>query len=347
MKALVLLAFGLFLAGCSTTPSDVLQTTVPPPLETENYAALVVDATSGKTLYQVNASAYRYPASLTKMMTLYMVFENLSSGRLSLASELPVSRHCASQAPSKLGLKAGTTIDVDSAINAIAVKSANDAACAVGEYLGGGSEDRFAELMTARAHSIGMANSTFRNASGLPDPDQRVTARDMATLGIALRRRFPQHFGRFSARSFAFHGREIRGHNHLLGRVEGVDGIKTGYIRASGFNIVTSVSRRGKRLIVVVMGGKSGRERDAHVEALIERFLPGLGARPAPVIAAPRPIETAAPAITEDGDLPGVGAASPPASGASQAPSQPESVPSASNLPAGPADMGDGFDTAD
>lgn len=295
VRSLALLAaFGL-LAACSTTSTEALQIPPPPPLPTEKYAVIVVDANSGRTLHQVAASEQRYPASLTKMMTLYMLFEAMDSGRVPRGGQIPVSAHCARQPPSKLGLKAGATIDVGSAVAALSVKSANDVACAVGEYLGGGSEERFASMMTAKARSIGMGRTAFRNASGLPDGGQVTTARDMALLGMALRKRFPHHFANFSARSFAFHGRTINGHNRLLGRVEGVDGIKTGYIRASGFNVVTSVGRGGKRLVVVVMGGKTARERDAHVEELIERYLPGSGRTPpAPaLVAAPPAVQTA------------------------------------------------------
>ncbi|WP_274630507.1 D-alanyl-D-alanine carboxypeptidase family protein [Arvimicrobium flavum] len=306
------------LAAC-TTATEALHVPPPPPLTSEKYAAIVVDGNSGRTMYQAHANAARYPASLTKMMTLYMLFEALDSGRVSRSTAIPVSAHAASQPPSKLGLKRGSTIDVDTAIDALTVKSANDVAAAVGEFLGGGSEDRFAAMMTARARQLGMSNTVFRNASGLPDDGQRTTARDMALLGIALKKRFPHHFDEFSARSFAYRGRSVKGHNRLLGRVEGVDGIKTGYIRASGYNIVTSVGRGGRRLVVVVMGGKSGRERDAHVEELIERYLPSAG-RGAP------PTTVAAPAIPPaveqpveqpvDEDLPGVGApAAPQAAG--------------------------------
>lgn len=316
VRPLALAAVLGLLAGCSTTSTDALQVAAPPPLPTEKYATIVVDASSGRTLHQVAASEYRYPASLTKMMTLYMLFEALDSGRVSRASQIPVSQNCARQPPSKLGLKAGTTIDVGSAIGALSVKSANDVACAVGEYLGGGSESRFASMMTAKARSVGMGRTVFRNASGLPDDGQVTTARDMAVLGMALKKRFPHHFANFSARSFAYHGRTINGHNRLIGRVDGVDGIKTGYIRASGFNIVTSVGRGGKRLVVVVMGGKTARERDAHVEELIERYLPASGRlRPAPAVAAapaappvePTPVEApaAVPAVDQP-SLPGV-----------------------------------------
>ena len=262
----------LLVAGCSTTPRQVLD--VSPPASPSKYAALVVDAGSGRTLFQSNATAPRYPASLTKMMTMYMVFEALDSGRLSKSTLIPVSANAASEPPTRVGLRSGDTIDVDTALRALAVKSANDAATAIGEYLGG-SEERFAAMMTARARQLGMRGTRFANASGLPDPAQQTTARDMAVLGLALRSRFSHHYHYFSERQFSYRGRLVRGHNDMLGRVEGVDGIKTGYIRASGYNIVTSVRAGGRSLVIVVMGADSARARNAHVEELIGRYLPG------------------------------------------------------------------------
>lgn len=266
------------LSACSSSGALDVKPTVSPPAavaaDGEKYAALVIDAAGGKVLYAVNERAPRYPASLTKMMTLYILFEAMQDGRVNTATLIPVSVSAASQAPSKLGLRAGETIDVDTAIRALAVKSANDVAAAVGEYFGGGTEAGAAALMTAKARSLGMNSTTFRNSSGLPDPQQTTTARDMAVLGLALMKRFPQHYHYFSDTSFSFRGKTVKGHNDMLGRVQGVDGIKTGYIRASGFNIVTSVSRNGRRLIVVVMGGETARKRNDHVEELIERYLP-------------------------------------------------------------------------
>ncbi|WP_421915280.1 D-alanyl-D-alanine carboxypeptidase family protein [Mesorhizobium sp.] len=261
----------VLVAGCATTaapPEAVLS--VPAPAE--RYAAIVVDAKTGKQLFEVNSTAQRYPASLTKMMTLYLLFEAMESGRVSKTTQIPVSDHAASQPPTKMRFRRGETIDVDSAIRAIVVKSANDVAVAVGEYLGG-SEDQFAAMMTAKARQIGMTGTVFRNASGLPDDDQHTTARDMAVLGMALHSRFPQHFHYFSESDFMFRGKLIRGHNDMLGRVRGVDGIKTGYIRASGFNIVTHYDADGRQLVVVVMGADSARQRNDHVEALIQRTL--------------------------------------------------------------------------
>ncbi|MER8711889.1 D-alanyl-D-alanine carboxypeptidase family protein [Mesorhizobium sp. M1295] len=260
----------LFAAGCTTVtpPDSVLAVPAPP----QKYAAMVIDGGTGKTLFEVNSTAPRYPASLTKMMTLYLLFEALDQGRISKETQIPVSDNAARQPPTKLRFRRGETIDVDSAIRAIVVKSANDVAVAVAEYLGG-SEEAFAGMMTAKARQIGMRSTVFRNASGLPDGDQHTSARDMAVLGMALHARFPQHFHYFSESDFMFRGRLVRGHNDMLGRVRGVDGIKTGYIRASGFNIVTSYDADGHRLIIVVMGADSARQRNDHVEALIQRSL--------------------------------------------------------------------------
>jgi D-alanyl-D-alanine carboxypeptidase len=259
----------LVMAGCTTAPpAEVLAVPAPP----QKYAAIVVDARTGKQIFEVNSTAPRYPASLTKMMTLYLLFEALDSGRVSKETQIPVSAHAASQPPTKLRFKPGETIDVDSAIRALTVKSANDVAVAVGEYLGG-SEDQFAAMMTAKAGQVGMRNTVFRNASGLPDEGQHTTARDMAVLGMALRRSFPQYYYYFSATDFMFRGRLVRGHNDMLGRIPGVDGIKTGYIRASGFNIVTSYSLGGRQIVVVVMGADSARQRNDHAEALLRRAL--------------------------------------------------------------------------
>jgi D-alanyl-D-alanine carboxypeptidase len=273
LRALALLFLIVSLAACSTVQTLEVAAPSAPRLSSTKYAAIVIDGNSGKVLHEVDSGAPRYPASLTKMMTLYMLFDAMESGRVSATTQIPVSAHAARQPPTKLGFKPGQTIDVDSAVRALATKSANDVAVAIAEFLGG-TEEQFAQAMTARARSIGMRGTTFRNASGLPDDGQQTTARDMALLGMQLRKRFPAYFPYFSSQGFAFRGRSIRGHNDLIGRVAGVDGIKTGYIRASGFNICTSVSRDGKKLIVVVMGGDSARQRNNHVEDLIERYLP-------------------------------------------------------------------------
>ncbi|MBY0613236.1 MAG: D-alanyl-D-alanine carboxypeptidase [Beijerinckiaceae bacterium] len=237
------------------------------------YAEIVYDVNAGKVLSAVNPDAPRHPASITKVMTLYLLFEQLERGKIALDTELEVSAHAAAQAPSKLGLRPGSTIEVEDAIKAIVTKSANDVAVTIGENIAG-SEGAFAELMTRKARAIGMKNTLFRNASGLPDAEQVTTARDLATLGRAIQDRFPKYYRYFSTRSFAFRGYSIGNHNRLLGRVEGVDGIKTGYTRASGFNLLTSAKLDGHHVIAVVLGGRSGRERDNKVAALIEEHMP-------------------------------------------------------------------------
>jgi D-alanyl-D-alanine carboxypeptidase len=236
-------------------------------------AAIVVDAKSGKVLYSSNADAKRHPASLTKMMTLYMLFESIDSGKTSLKTRIKMSSRCAGQAPSKLGLKPGQTISARDATLSLVTKSANDVACAIGEHLGG-SESAFARKMTVRAHALGMTKTTFRNASGLPDPAQVTSARDMALLGRALQEHFPSHYKFFSTRSFKWKGTTMANHNRLLGRVEGVDGIKTGYTRASGFNLVSSVKRDNRQIIAVVLGGDTGKARDQRMASLIKDYMP-------------------------------------------------------------------------
>jgi D-alanyl-D-alanine carboxypeptidase len=257
-------------------------------------AAIVVDAKTGKVLYSENPDTRRFPASLTKMMTLYLLFERLDAGKVSLMSRIPISAHAAAQAPSKLGLKPGSTISVRDAIYAVVTRSANDIAVAIGEYVGG-SEDAFAVRMTAKARELGMNNTIFRNASGLPNPGQVTTARDMATLGRALQDRFPGYFKFFATPSFVFNGHRIPGHNRLLGRVAGVNGIKTGYTRAAGYNLVTSVDRNNRRLVAVVLGGNTGRERDQKMTRLVEAYLPkaSAGPRTAPLVARATPAEKA------------------------------------------------------
>ncbi len=275
LRCLLVAAFAVAMTGCATTSPPEAVLAVPAPAQ--KYAAIVVDAKTGKQLFEMNSTSPRYPASLTKMMTLYLLFEAMDSGRVTKETLIPVSAHAASQPPTKLRFRPGEALDVDSAIRALTVKSANDVAVAVAEYLGG-SEEAFAAAMTAKARQIGMLNTVFRNASGLPDDDQHTTARDMAVLGLALRQRFPQYYYYFSATDFMSRGKLVRGHNDLLGRVHGVDGIKTGYIRASGFNIVTSYDADGRRLVVVVMGADTARARNAHVEDLLQRALaPGAG----------------------------------------------------------------------
>lgn len=234
------------------------------------YAAFVMDANTGQVYFARNADTKLFPASLTKMMTLYMAFEALETGKFTLNQPLPVSRRAAGQAPSKLGLQAGQTITVEQAINALSVKSANDVATVMGEAIGG-TEANFARLMTKRARALGMSSTIFMNASGLPNSRQKSTARDMATLGKALLQDFPDKYRYFSNLTFKHGDRTYRNHNKLLRSYEGMDGIKTGYIRASGFNLVASAERDGVRLIGVVFGGKTGQSRDAHMASLLNR----------------------------------------------------------------------------
>ena len=237
------------------------------------YAGIVIDAKTGKTLYSSSADSPRYPASLTKMMTLYMVFEAIDSGRISKKTRIRMSKNAAAEQPSKLGVRAGQTISVEQAIYALVTKSANDVSTAVAEHLGG-SESAFARQMTKKARALRMSKTTFRNAHGLPNSKQKTTARDMARLGLALREHFPHHYHYFSTRTFKYGKARYGNHNRLLGTVSGVDGIKTGYIRASGFNLVTSVRKKGRSIVAVVMGDKTGASRNAQMKKLIARYLP-------------------------------------------------------------------------
>ena len=282
--------------GCSTA-----STTIPAIAANDKYAAIVVDANTGKTLFASNADAQRYPASLTTMMTMYMLFEAMQSGRVNKNTPIPVSAYAAARPPTKIGFRRGQSIRAEDAILAMVTKSANDVATAVGEYLGG-SEKRFAQMMTAKARRLGMRNTTFRNASGLPNMAQHTTARDMAILSIALRQHFPNEFSYFSRRSFVFRGKTIKGHNRLLGRIKGVDGIKTGYTNASGYNLASSVNVGGRKLVAVVMGGRTGASRDAHMAQLIRKYLPKAtrSRNAAPLIA----MQKGAPQLIASVDLP-------------------------------------------
>lgn len=243
----------------------------PATAQERGFSALVLDASTGEQLYAVDADAARFPASLTKMMTLYLLFEAVAEGRYSLSSPLTVSENAASQPPAKIGLKAGTTITVQQAARALSVRSANDVGVAVAENLAG-SEAAFARQMTQQARALGLSRTRFENATGLPDPGQVTTARDMAKLGLALKRRFPQYASYYRAKSFTYNGRTFKATNNLLGKVSGVNGLKTGYIRMSGYNLVATAQRGGKQLIVVVMGGKSESARDKEVTRLIEAY---------------------------------------------------------------------------
>src|SRR6204780_5587192 len=232
------------------------------------FSALVVDANSGRTLYSADENGLRHPASITKVMTLYLLFEQLDSGAMPLRTQIPISERAASQEPSKLGLAPGDSISVDDAIKAVVTRSANDIAVAIAEAVGQ-SESNFADLMTRKAHALGMSNTVYVNASGLPNDAQITTAHDLAILGRSLEERFPRYFRYFSTAQFDFDGEIIGNHNHLLGRIDGVDGIKTGYTRASGFNLLTSVHRDGRSLLAVVMGGRSAAGRDRIMANLI------------------------------------------------------------------------------
>tara|TARA_R110002020_G_scaffold243498_2_gene457038 strand:- start:11291 stop:12160 length:870 start_codon:yes stop_codon:yes gene_type:complete len=260
-------------SACASSGGSIEDTMAPVAPVTEKYAAIVVDAKSGKMLYGANVNEVRYPASLTKMMTLYLMFEAMDEGRVSRSDLIPISRNAAARPPSKLGLKAGQSIPVDTAIRVLVVKSANDVATAVGEFLGGGSEARFAQMMTAKARTLGMSRTTFKNASGLPDPEQVTTATDMARLSIALRRQFPHYYSYFGQKEVTVAGRTIKGHNKAMDMIPGADGLKTGYTRASGFNLATSVRSGGKSVVGVVMGEDSAAIRNARMARLMSTYV--------------------------------------------------------------------------
>ncbi len=233
------------------------------------YAAIVVDDKSGFVLHEVSADEPRRPASLTKIMTLYLLFEQLEDGQLKLDTPLPISTRASVQNPTKLGLKPNQTITVEDAIKGLVTKSANDAAVVVAEAIGG-SEAEFAKLMTLKAKALGMTGTNYVNASGLPAEEQITTARDQAVLGRAIQHRFPGYYQYFATPSFHYKGAEMRNHNALLGQVKGVDGIKTGYTEASGYNLASSVRRDEKHIVAVVLGGTSNAARDARMRQLIE-----------------------------------------------------------------------------
>jgi D-alanyl-D-alanine carboxypeptidase len=236
------------------------------------FSSIMVDGNSGATLSATNPDASRHPASLTKIMTLYLLFERLEAGKMKLDTEMNVSEHASDQAPTKLGLRPGQTIAVEDAIKGLVTRSANDAAVVIAEAIAGDEGD-FAKLMTRKARALGMVRTVYRNASGLPDDEQVTTARDQATLGRAIQDRFPRYYRYFSTTAFNYHGHSIRNHNKLLGDVEGVDGIKTGYTHASGFNLVTSMRRGNRHLVGVVLGGRSGGSRDTIMRGLLAENL--------------------------------------------------------------------------
>lgn len=268
----VLVAAGLALAtllgAVAPTPASAAIPYLQLNASEPKYAAIVIDANSGEVLYDKRADSPRYPASVTKVMTLYLTFEALSEGRMKLTDRVVMSPRAAGQAPTKIGLRPGESMSVDEAIKAMTVKSANDVAVAMAERLAG-SESRFAALMTLRGQELGMRNTRFVNASGLPDSRQISTARDLAILSRAVMRDFPQYYSYFSVRGFTFRGAYVKGHNRLLDNMEGFDGLKTGYTNASGFNLAGSAVRDGRRLIAVVLGGPSTAWRDNNMEDLL------------------------------------------------------------------------------
>ncbi|WFR96019.1 D-alanyl-D-alanine carboxypeptidase [Rhizobium tumorigenes] len=235
-------------------------------------AYFIMDAKNGKVLASQSADELNHPASLTKMMTLYLAFEALHRGKLGWNSELKVSGNAAGKSPTKLGLRPGSTVTVREAVNGMIIKSANDAATVMAEALGG-SESGFGRMMTAKARQLGMSRTTFVNPSGLPDPRQITTARDMSTLAVALINDYPTEYRLFSQTGFVYRGRPIRGHNNLMYRYKGMDGIKTGYTNASGFNIVSTVRDGNRRLIGVVLGGPTARARDDRMAGLLNRYM--------------------------------------------------------------------------
>ncbi len=236
-------------------------------------ASFLVDVQSGQVLEASNQDDLNYPASLTKMMTLYLTFQALHDKRLTWDQKITMSENAESKEPFKLAIGAGRKVTVKEAVESIVVLSANDSAVALAEQLGG-SEQAFGALMTDKAHQLGMKNTVFKNPSGLPDPEQVTTARDMATLGVSLMRDFPEEFKLFSMRGFQFRGMKLRGHNNLMYRYNGVDGIKTGFTDASGYNVVTSAAKDGRRVVGVVMGEKTASLRDDKMAGLLDSYLP-------------------------------------------------------------------------
>lgn len=260
----------------------VLYTITSPSAWAVKSASIVICAETGKVYSSSNPDVITHPASLTKMMTLYLTFQALREGRLKLDQKIPVSKHATQQEPSNLWLKQGTSITVHQAILGLVTKSANDVAVVLAEALGKGSETHFAKLMTQQAHKLGMARTIFKNASGLPNKQQVTTARDMATLSRSLYLHFPEYFKFFKEKEFAFKGTVHKNHNHLLGKVQGVDGIKTGFTCASGFNLAASMVRDNRRIIAVVLGGESIKARDKKMTHLLETTHASLKGQPVP-----------------------------------------------------------------
>ncbi len=261
---------------CTTLISNISHAKAKQEKYHDKYAALIMDADTGLILHQENANKRLHPASLTKLMTLLMVFDAIDHGALRLNDRVYISKHAASMIPSKLGLEPGSSIKVKDAIYALVTKSANDVAVALGEKLGG-SESKFALMMTRKARTLGMTRTRFRNASGLHDPSQVSTARDMSRLAQAMLTRYKRHYHYFSKRTFSYQGKTYKSHNKLMDTYAGMDGMKTGYIKASGFNLVSSAVRHDRRLIGVVFGGKTGKSRNAIMERLMDRGFAKVG----------------------------------------------------------------------
>ncbi|MGL4438064.1 MAG: D-alanyl-D-alanine carboxypeptidase family protein [Bosea sp. (in: a-proteobacteria)] len=273
MRTWLFLSMALTAALGFSIPANALSL-----FEQPKYAAFVANADTGEILYSRQADTQRFPASITKVMTLYMVFEQLAAGTLRLDDRVVISKNAASQRPSKLGLKPGQSLTVDQAIRSLATKSANDVSVALAEHISGSSE-AFARLMTLRARQLGMANSRFVNPNGLPDPRQVTTARDIFILSQATIRHFPQYYGYYQQQQFVFGNQVLPNHNHLLRTMPGVDGIKTGFTNAAGFTLAASAVRDGRRLIAVVLGGPSRLARDSNVESLLSAGFAVLDAR--------------------------------------------------------------------
>ncbi len=316
----------------------------------EKFAAIVVEANTGRVLYERMSNETRYPASLTKMMTLYLLFEQVQKGNMTLSTPMTTSSYASSQDPTKLGLDAGDKITVEDAIKALVVRSANDVAVVTAEHLGG-TEWGFATRMTQKAREMGMARTTFVNASGLPDESQRSTASDLVILSRRLVTDFPQFYPYFRLQSFYWGGRSFEGHNNLMKFFDGADGLKTGYTRMSGFNLASSATRQGTRLIAVVMGGRSARDRDIQSAELLESEFTRLGlGRPAPVIMAMSPLvlddeEAAAETAQDSAAAFRPDAASKVVMAAPQ-PAAPGSAPVYASIPSSPREISEG-DTAD
>lgn len=267
-RLLILVAILLCSTGGFFTPA-LAKTS---PANNPRYASLVVDADTGTVLHEENADKYRYPASLTKMMTLYLTFEALHQGTLQMDQMLPVSAFAASRPRMNMALRAGQKISVRDAVLSVIVRSANDSAVVLAEKIGG-SESAFADIMTERAKTLGMMHTAYRNASGLPNPEQKTTAYDLARLAIALRRDFPEYYSLFSRTSFTYNNRVYQGHNRITSNYPGCDGLKTGFVNASGFNLVSSAKRGDTKVVAVVMGGQTAQSRDRQMVALLDKFL--------------------------------------------------------------------------